>query len=134
MLLNLLIVLIVGSVVGTFTGLLLGGLLSGLLLAIVAGVVATLVAGNVHMIRIPQLVNVYFALDTSHHVPLPLIIYSAIASLAGSAAAVQVAAQSGFTTSVAITTLAGFFAGILMAILIVVYHMKQPPTGKAGSS
>jgi hypothetical protein len=134
MMLNLLIVLIVGSVVGTFTGLLLGGLLNGLLLAIVAGIAATFVAGAVNIIRIPQLVNVYFTLDTSHHIPLQLIVYAAVASLAGSAAAVQVAAQSGFTTSVAITTLAGFFAGILMAILIVVYNMKRPPTGKAGSS
>ena len=133
MIVNLLIVLIVGSVVGTFTGLMLGGLVGGLYLAIIAGILATIVAGTVRNIRIPQLVNVYLALDTSHQIPLPVIIYSAVASLAGSAAAVQVAAESGFTTSVAIPTLAGFFAGILMAILIVVYHMKQPPTGRAGS-
>jgi len=134
MIVNLLIVLIVGSVVGTFTGLMLGGLVNTLLLAIIAGILATLIAGTVRNIRIPQLVSIYFALDTSHRVPLPVIIYSAIASLAGSAAAVQVAEKSGFTTSVAITTLAGFFAGILMAILIIVYHMNQPPTGRAGPS
>ena len=134
MIANLLIVLIVGSVVGTFTGLILGGLVGPLYLAIIAGILATVVAGTIRNIRIPQLVNLYFALDTSHHIPLQVIIYSAIASLAGSAAAVQVAAESGLTASVAITTLAGFFAGVLMAILTVVYHMKQPPTGRAGPS
>jgi hypothetical protein len=136
MIINLLIVLVVGSVVGAFTGLMLGGLVNNLLLAIIAGLLATFVAGSVRHIRIPQLVNIYSALAMGHghHIPLPVVLYSAVASLAGSAAAVQVAAASGFPSAVLIATLAGFFAGILMAILIIVYHMKQPPTGRAGPS
>ena len=134
MIANLLIVLIVGSVVGTFTGLLLGGLVGDLYLAIIAGILATFVAGSVRNIRIPQLVTIYFALDTGHGVPWLVIVYSAVASLAGSAAAVQVATVSKFTSSVLIATLAGLFAGILMAILIIVYHMNQPPAGRAGRS
>ena len=135
MIANWLVVLLIGSVVGAFTGLMLGGLIDNLYLAIIAGILATIIAGTVRHVRVPQLVNIYFALDTSHRIPLPVIIYSAIASLAGSAAAVQVATISELTSSsVGIATLAGFFAGTLMAILITVYHMNQPPTGGAGSS
>lgn len=133
MIVNWLIVLIIGSLVGTFTGLMLGGLVGDLYLAIIAGILATIIVGIVRNIRMPQLVTIYSTLAMGERVPFQVIIYAAIVSLAGSAAAVQVGAVSGLTSSVIIATLAGFFAGILTAILIIVYEMNPPPTGGASS-
>ena len=136
---NLLIVLIVGALVGTFTGLLLGGVVDNLYLAMIAGILATIVAGIVRntimtrvspelelegmpLERLPQaqLLSIYSA------IPLRMIAYSALASLAGSTSAVLVATQSGVTSSALIGTLAGLFSGILMAILLLAYDIPRP--------
>ena len=136
---NLLIVLIVGALVGTFTGLVLGGVVDNLYLAMMAGILATIVAGIVRntimtrvtpelelegmpLERLPQaqLLSIYSA------IPLRMIAYSALASLAGSASAVLVATQSGVTSSALIGTLAGLFSGILMAILLLAYDIPRP--------
>ena len=136
---NLLIVLIVGALVGTFTGLVLGGVVDNLYLAMIAGILATIVAGIVRntimtrvspelelegmpLERLPQaqLLSIYSA------IPLRMIAYSALASLAGSTSAVLVATQSGVTSSALIGTLAGLFSGILMAILLLAYDIPRP--------
>jgi hypothetical protein len=101
--------------------LLLGGLVSDLVLALIAGILGTVSAGVVHNIRIPQLMVIYSAVTVE--IPLRVIIYSLIASLAGSFAAVQIATMSGFASSVTIGALAGLLAGILMAIMMTVYEM-----------
>jgi len=136
---NLLVVLIVGTAVGALTGLGLDGLVSDFYLAMIAGVLATIVAGivrNTVMTRIgtepdlstrPLLMMIYSAVAIDRRIPLRVMMYSAVASLAGSVAAVQVATESELTSSVAIGTLAGLFAGILMAILIIVYDMNPRP-------
>jgi hypothetical protein len=59
-------------------------------------------------------------------IPLRMMAYSALASLAGSTSAVLVATQSGLTSSVLIGTLAGLFSGILMAILLLAYEVPRP--------
>ena len=59
-------------------------------------------------------------------IPLRMIAYSALASLAGSTSAVMVASQAGVTSSVLIGTLAGLFSGILMAILLLAYEVPRP--------
>jgi hypothetical protein len=136
---NLLIVLIVGALVGTFTGLVLGGVVDNLYLAMIAGILATIVAGIVRntimtrvtpelelegmpLERLPQaqLLSIYSA------IPLRMIAYSALASLAGSTSAVLVATESGVTSSALIGTLAGLFSGILMAILLLAYDIPRP--------
>ena len=136
---NLLIVLIVGALVGTFTGLVLGGVVDNLYLAMIAGILATIVAGIVRntimtrvspelelegmpLERLPQaqLLSIYSA------IPLRMIAYSVLASLAGSTSAVLVATQSGVTSSALIGTLAGLFSGILMAILLLAYDIPRP--------
>lgn len=139
---NLLVVLIVGTAVGALTGLGLDGLVSDFYLAMIAGVLATIVAGivrNTVMTRIgtepdlstrPMLMIIYSAVAIDRRIPLRVMMYSAVASLAGSAAAVQVATESELTSSVAIGTLAGLFAGILMAMLIIVYDMNPRPPGE----
>jgi hypothetical protein len=142
---NLLIVLIVGALVGTFTGLALGGLVDNLYLAMIAGILATITAGivrNAIMTRVvlepeldgmplermpqPQLLTIYSAVAVDRRIPLRMIAYSALASLAGSTSAVLVANQSGVTSSVLMGTLAGLFSGILMAILLLAYDTPRP--------
>ena len=139
---NLLVVLIVGTVVGALAGLGLDGLVSDFYLAMIAGVLATIVAGivrNTVMTRLgtepdlstrPLLMIIYSAVAIDRRIPLRVMMYSAVASLAGSVAAVQVATESELTSSVAIGTLAGLFAGILMAMLIIVYDMNSRPPGE----
>jgi hypothetical protein len=146
---NLLIVMIVGALVGTFTGLALGGVVDNLYLAMIAGILATIIAGivrNTIMTRVgtgpelegmprppelegmpqPQLMIIYSAVAIDRRIPLRVIAYSALASLAGSTSAVLVATQSGVTSSVLIGTLAGLFSGILMAILLLAYDIPRP--------
>src|SRR5262245_32857195 len=108
---NIIIVLIVGSAVGALTGKAIGGLVSALYLAMIAGVLATIFAGIVRNTiltrigmedssRIPGLVMIYSAVAIDRQIPVRMIIYSAIASLAGSAAAVQIANVSQVSSSV----------------------------------
>jgi hypothetical protein len=140
---NLLIVLLVGTVVGALTGLMLGGLVDNLYLAMIAGILATIIAGivrNTIMTRVgpepelegmpqlamPQLMIIYSAVAIDRGIPLQVIAYSVIASLAGSMSAVLVATQSGLDSSVLIGTLAGLFSGILMAMLMLAYDLPRP--------
>jgi hypothetical protein len=137
---DLLIVVLVGSAVGAFTGMAIGGLIPDLYLAMIAGVLATIVAGivrNAIMTRVgaepgssgtPALMMVYSAVAIDRRIPLRVLMCSAVASLAGSAAAVQIASVGEVTSAVLIGTLAGLFAGILMAMLIMVYDMKPQPS------
>jgi len=134
---NLLIVLIVGALVGTFTGLAIGGVVNDLYLALIAGFLATIIAAivrNTIITRVtpePELEGMPLermpqAVAIDRRIPLRMIAYSALASLAGSTSAVLVAAQSGMKTSVLIGTLAGLFSGILMAILLLAYDTPRP--------
>jgi tellurite resistance protein TehA-like permease len=117
---NLLIVLIVGIVVGALVGLGLGGYFGNqLYLAILAGFLGTIIGGlarNYIMVR-------RTGGSDEERTPLLVIVFAAIASLAGSSAALEVAQQSHLEdSSVWIGTLAGLFSAILMAMLMIVYH------------
>ena len=117
---NLLIVLIVGTVVGALTGLGLGSFFDNqLYLAILAGFLGTIIAGIVRNFIMTRGSGV--GADDSR-TPLLVIVYAAIASLAGSSAAMEVAQQSEVSASVWIGTLAGLFSAILMALLMITYH------------
>ena len=135
---SFIIVLIVGSAVGAFTGMAIGGLVPDLYLAMIAGVLATIVAGivrNTIMTRVglepdssgtqPVLMMIYSAVAIDRRIPLRVIMYSAAASLAGSVAAVQIATVGEVTSSVLVGSLAGLFAGTLMAMLTMVYDMNH---------
>lgn len=117
---SLLIVLSVGTVVGALIGLLVGGSVEAVYLAIFAGFLGTVVAAivrNTIMIR-----GAKVGPDDSR-TPLLVIIYSAVASLAGSAAAVEVARLSELAASpVWIGALAGLFSSILLGMLMITYH------------
>ena len=133
---NLIIVLLVGSLVGALTGLAIGQVVDDLYLAMIAGFLATIIAGIVHniiMMRVaPELelagtpLEMPRAVTIDRKIPLRMIAYSALASLAGSTSAVMVASQAGMTSSVLVGTLAGLFSGILMAILLLAYELPRP--------
>lgn len=122
---NLLIVLVLCSVVGAFTGLVIGDLVGGLYLAIIAGLLATVIAVAARNIRIPQLVVIYSTLGLEQPLSTGVILYSIITSLIGGAAAIGVATVAGWTTSITIGTLGGFFAGLLMLMLVMAYDLAR---------
>jgi tellurite resistance protein TehA-like permease len=118
---NLLIVLIVGTAVGALTGLGLSGYFNNqLYLAILAGFLGTIIGALARNFIMARRTGV--GPDDSR-TPLLVIVYAAIASLVSSAAALEIAQQSHLEDSpVWIGTLAGLFAAILMAMLMITYH------------
>ena len=118
---NLLIVLLVGTAVGALTGLIVGATPNPLYLAVLAGLVATIIAGIARNFAIGP---------AGIRTPALVIVYAAVASLAGSALALEIARLSGLESSaVWIGTLAGLFSVILTAMLLITYHVtpgEQP--------
>lgn len=128
---NLLIVLLVGTVVGALVGLGLGGLFANQwYLAIVAGFIATIVGGIARDFVVRR--GGGLGPDSSR-MPALVLIYSAVASLAGSSAAMEVAQQSEVSASVWIGTLAGLFSAILMAMLMITYYTNPGQAPKLRS-
>jgi hypothetical protein len=124
------IALIISTVVGAFMGLLLGGFIGEPYIAFIAGLLATVFVGNARNIRTPQLAVIFSAIDISGGISLRAIIGSAVASIVGSVAAVQVARISELTWPVTVGALAGLFAGILMAMFMM-YGMTSRPEGQS---
>jgi hypothetical protein len=117
---NLLLVILIGTVVGAVVGLGLGGIIPNRLwLGIVSGFLATITAAGVREFLIRR------GLLGPKGATLPgmVILYAAIASIAGSAGAVEIDQASGFSSPVWIGALAGLFSTILMALLMIIYHM-----------
>ena len=128
---SLLIVLIVGTVAGALIGLAVGGSMEGLYLAILAGFLGTIIAAVVRNLIVARGAGV--GPDDSG-TPLLVIVYSAVASLAGSAAALEAARQSDLASSpVWIGTLAGLFSAILLSMLMITYHTNPGEAPKLRS-
>jgi hypothetical protein len=123
---SLLIVLLVGTVVGALTGLIVGGGIEALYLAILAGFLGTIIAG---IVRNFIMVRGSGVGPDDSHTPVLVLVYSAVASLAGSSAAIEVARLSEVSAPVWLGTLAGLFSSILLAMLMIVYHTNpgEPP-------
>lgn len=125
---SILIVLLVGTAVGAVTGLAVGNALGGLSLAILAGFLGIIVGVVVRNFIVKRGAGV--GPDDSR-IPLVVIVFGAVASLAASAAALEVAKRSDLAGSpVWIGTLAGLFAALLMAMLMVTYHTMPGETPK----
>jgi hypothetical protein len=119
---SLLIVLMIGTVVGALTGLAVGGWLGLLWTAILAGFLGTIIGAVVRNYIIAR--GAGMGPDDSH-TPVPVIVYAAIASLAASSGALEIAQQSALPdTPVWVGALAGLFAAILNGMLMIVYHTK----------
>ena len=117
---NLLIVLLVGTVVGALTGLGLGSFFTNQwYLAIVAGFLGTIIAGIARNVIVARGAGVG---PDSSRTPTLVLVYSAVASLAGSSAAMEVAQQSEVLSPAWIGTLAGLFSAVLMALLMITYY------------
>lgn len=125
---SLLIVLLVATAVGAVTGLAVGTSLGSLSLAILAGFLGTIIGAVVRNLILARGAGV--GPDDSR-TPWVVIVYAAVASLAASAAALEIAQRSGLSGSpVWIGTLAGLFAAILLAMLMVTYHTMPGETPK----
>jgi hypothetical protein len=125
---SLLIVLVVGTAVGALTGLAVGSSLGALSVAILAGFLGTTIGAVVRNFILARGAGV--GPDDSR-TPLLVIIYAVIASLAASAAAVELAQRSDLGDSrIWVGTLAGLIAAILMSMLMITYHTKpgEAPT------
>lgn len=119
---SLLIVLLIGTAVGALVGLGLGTSVGGLTLAIIAGFLGTIVGAAVRNFILSRAAGM--GPDDSR-TPMAVIVFAAVASLAASAAALEVAQRSDLSGSpVWIGTLAGLFAAILMSMLMITYHTK----------
>jgi hypothetical protein len=117
---NLLVVLLVGTVVGALAGLGLGGIIANpWYLAIVAGFLGTIAGGIARDFIVRR--GGGLGPDSSR-TPTLVLVYAAVASLAGSSAALEVVDHSGVASPVWIGTLAGLFSAILMAMLMITYY------------
>lgn len=119
---SLLVVFLVSTAVGAFVGLALGGIVDPVWLAIIAGFAGTVVAG---ITRNTLLVNAWGAagiLDVG--TPVVVVIYAAVASLAGSLSAYHLTAYAGMAASALLGALAGVLASALFGLLIVTYRMS----------
>jgi hypothetical protein len=130
---SLLIVLIVGTAVGALTGLAAGGFsLGALTVALLAGFLGTTIGAMVRNFILARGAGV--GPDDSR-TPLLVVIYAVIASLAASAAAVELAQRSDLGDSrIWVGTLSGLIAAILMSMLLITYHTKPGDLPRLKSS
>ena len=120
---SLLIVLLVGTAVGALTGLAAGHFsLGALTVALLAGFLGTTIGAAVRNFILARSAGI--GPDDSR-TPLLVIIYAVIASLAASAAAVELAQRSDLGDSrIWVGTLSSLIAAILMSMLLITYHTK----------
>ena len=117
---SLLIVLIVGTAVGAIVGLVVGGGIDPWYLSLIAGFLGSTIAVIVRNFILAR--GAGLGPDDSK-TPGVVILFAAVASLGAGSLALEVAEHSGLgDASVWIGTLAGLFASILLAMLMVTYH------------
>lgn len=123
---SLLIVLFVGMVVGAVVGMIVGAGFGVIALAVLAGFLGSIAAVMVRNIILNRAIGVG-ADDTK--TPVLVAVYAVVASLAGSLAAKEVADFSEITAPGGIGALAGLFAAVLLAMLLITYHTNpgEPP-------
>ena len=124
---SLLVVLLIGTAVGALTGLGVGTSLGGLSLALVVFL----------GIRADVLLRTFFVAGAAgggpDNTPTPVVVlvFGIVASLAASTAALELAKRSDLAGSpVWIGTLAGLFASLLMAMLMITYYTNPGETPK----
>lgn len=124
---SLLVVFLASTSVGAFVGLALGGTVDAALSAILAGFVGTVAAG---VIRNTLLVQAWGAAGIRDvGTPYAVVVYAAVASLAGSLAAYHLAALAAVAAPVLIGALAGALASALFGLLIVTYRIAPDESG-----
>jgi len=123
---SIIVLILVASAIGAIVGLGLGGVdgLGSRTIAIAAGFVATIVA-SIARYKVVFL-GAGQGADESR-VPMVLVVNAAIASIAGSLAAHDLYAIVGVTGYGMLGALAGLLSAVLMAMLMITYHMNPYP-------
>lgn len=123
---SIIVLILVAAAIGAIVGLGLGGIegLGSRTIAIAAGFVATIVA-SIARYKVVFL-GAGQGADESR-IPMVLVVNAAIASIAGSLAAHDLYAIVGVTGYGMLGALAGLLSAVLMAMLMITYHMNPYP-------
>lgn len=123
---SIIIIVLVATVIGAIVGVLLDGISPGTrTLAIAAGFIATVLA-SIARYKVVFL-GAGAGVDESR-VPTVLVVNAAIASIAGSLAAHDLAnSMDASISSVFLGALAGLLSAVLMALLMITYHTNPNP-------
>jgi hypothetical protein len=125
---SLLVIILVAAAVGAIIGGVIGTSLETAPLALVSGFVATIAAIVVRNKLLNRLTGVG---PDDFKIPAVIGVFAIIASIAGSLASKEILDQVGGEWSpVWIGTVAGLASAILMALLMITYHM-YPDTRRA---
>jgi uncharacterized membrane protein AbrB (regulator of aidB expression) len=122
---SLIVIILTAAAIGAIVGGIIGTSLDTAPLAIVSGFVATVVAVIVRN----KLLNRFSGVGPDDfQIPMVVAVFAIIASIAGSLASKEMLDQVGGVWSpVWIGTLAGLASAILMALLMITYHMYPEP-------
>jgi hypothetical protein len=122
---SLIVIILTAAAVGAIVGGLIGTSLETAPLAIAAGFIATIVAVVVRN----KLLNRFSGVGPDDfQIPMVVAVFAVIASIAGSLASKEILDQVGGEWSpVWVGTLAGLGSAILMALLMITYHMYPEP-------
>jgi hypothetical protein len=123
---SIVILVLIATAIGAITGLVLDGMLLGTRqLAVASGFIATVIA-SIARYKLVFLGAGVGADDRK--VPMVLLVNAAIASIAGSLAAHDIAGLiADPPSSVIIGTFAGLLSAVLMAMLMITYHANPSP-------
>jgi hypothetical protein len=122
---SLIVIILTAAAIGAIVGGLIGTRLDTAPLAIAAGFIATVVAVVVRN----KLLNRFSGVGPDDfQIPMVVAVFAVIASIAGSLASKELLDQVGGVWSpVWVGTLAGLGSAILMALLMITYHMYPEP-------
>ena len=123
---SVLIVMIVATVVGGVIGMVLGGTLNVFVLAITAGflgVIAAAIVRNYILVRVAQ------SGPDDSGIPAIIIVFSLVASVAGSLAAEELSDEVLQFPPALLGAFAGLLSSVLMVMLMVTYHMNPDKPG-----
>lgn len=123
---SIIILVLIATAIGAVVGLVLDGVLPGTRsLAIIAGLVATVLASIARF----KIVFLGAGLGVDERkVPSVLVVNTAIASIAGSLAAHDLAGLiADPPSSVIVGTFAGLLSAVLMALLMITHHASKQP-------
>jgi hypothetical protein len=123
---SIVILVLIATAIGAITGLVLDGMLLGTRqLAVASGFIATVIAS---IARYKLVFLGAGAGADDRKVPMVLLVNAAIASIAGSLAAHDIAGLiADPPSSVIIGTFAGLLSAVLMAMLMITYHANPSP-------
>lgn len=123
---SILVVLIVATVIGGLTGMVLGVSVNVFILALAAGflgVIAAAIARNYVLVRMAG------SGPDDSGIPAAIVIFSAVASIAGSLAAEDISEEILHLSPGMIGAFAGLLSSVLMVMLMVTYHMNPDKPG-----